>query len=290
MPSASIERIADKADVQRMKLNSGFRRLLLLSPPHARIPASFQSVSYDPERYTALLHQTQRLRGAIYLEDGAIDESRLTNGRHVVESDRHSWHLLVLDAEGGICGCTRYRHHESGVQFGSLAVSESSLASCSAWGAKVRSAVDEELTLSRALDLPFVEVGGWAVAEPIRNTVEALRMVLASYALFRTFGGAVGLATATARHSSASILRRIGGRPLEYSGQSMPPYVDSQYNCRMEMLRFYSWAPNPRFDSWIAEIGREIQSTPVISGMPHELAWMNVASPVFSRQCPAESC
>jgi hypothetical protein len=267
-----------------MKLNPGFRRLLLLAPPHAQIPASFRSVSYDPERYSALLHQAQRLRGAIYLEDGAIDAARLTNGRHAVESDHFSWHLLVLGADGGICGCTRYRHHPSEVHFAGLAVSESSLASCSAWGVKVRYAVEEELTLSRSLHLPFVEVGGWAIAEEIRNTVEALRMVLAAYAFFRIFGGAVGLATATARHSSASILRRIGGRPLEYSGQSMPSYVDPQYNCQMEMLRFYSWAPNPRFNSWIGEIGREIESTSVVSGMAPELAWMNVTEPAFNTQ------
>jgi len=76
-------------------------------------------------------------------------------------------------------------------------------------------------------------------------------MVLAIYAFFRTLGGAVGLATATIRHSSASILRRIGGRtpaPQWPAGSLISRF---QYSCDMEMFAiFYSWAPNPRFD-WL---------------------------------------
>jgi len=208
----------------------------------------------------------QELRGAVYLADDAIDESRLIGGRHVVKSDIHSWHLLVLDRDGAVCACTRYRHHPARVQFSNLAVAESPLASCSLWGRKVRSAVENEVSLSRCMDLPFVELGGWAIASEIRYTVEALRMVLAAYAFFRIFGGAVGLATATVRHSSASILRRIGGQPLQHDDQQVPSYIDRQYKCAMEILRFYSWAPNARYDLWIREIEKDILSTPVISG------------------------
>ena len=268
-----------------MKLNPGFRSLLLLAPPGARIPDSFSGISCDPERHACLLQQTQTLRGTVYLEDGAIDRNHVIDGRHVAECDRHSWHLLVLDNAGKVCGCTRYRHHPSEVEFLQLHAAESSLASCAIWGTKVRTAVEEELALSRSLDLPFVEIGGWALAEEIRGTVEALRMVLASYAFFRTFGGAVGLATATVRHSSASILRRIGGRSLQYQGQSVPSYQDSAYNCSMEMLRFYSWAPNPHYDIWIREIGREIRNIPVVCGGFPEPVWMPLDSvPALNRR------
>lgn len=271
-----------------MKLNTGFRSLLLLAPPQARIPDSFRSVAHDPDRYEDLLHQTQALRGSIYLEDGAIHKGHLTAGRHVTRGDRHSWHLLVLDDAGKVCGCTHYRHHAPDVAFSQLTAAESSLALCSTWGDLTRTAVEEELALSRSLDLPFVEVGGWAMAEEIRGTVEALRMVLASYAFFRTFGGAVGLATATTRHSSASILRRIGGRPLKCMGQLIPSYLDSNYNCEMEMLRFYSWAPNPRYDGWIREIGWQILKIPVISCTPTIPAWMPLANPAINRQIRPE--
>jgi hypothetical protein len=248
-----------------MNLNPGFRSLVLLAPPQARIPASFTSVHHDPSSHGSLLRQAQTLRGSVYLEDGAVDRPHLVNGRHMVKSDSMSWHLVVLDEAQRVCGCTRYHHHPAGVEFSRLTAAESSLASCPEWGSRVRIAVEEELALSRSLGLPFVEIGGWALAHEIRATVEALRMVLAAYAFFRTLGGAVGLATATIRHSSASILRRIGGRPLEHKGIQVPSYQDPQYGCSMEMLRFYSWAPNPRYDYWIHEIGAEIRSIPVIT-------------------------
>jgi hypothetical protein len=262
-----------------MKLNPGFRSLALLAPPQAHIPGSFTSVRHDPFRHGSLLRQAQTLRGSVYLEDGAIDQSHMTDGRHIVSSDRKSWHLLVLDASDQVCACTRYHHHPAGVEFSRLTAAESSLASCSEWGSKVRSAVEEELALSRRMDLAFVEIGGWALAREIRGSVEALRMVLAAYAFFRTLGGAVGLATATIRHSSASILRRIGGRPLQHNGLQVPSYRDSQYSCSMEMLRFYSWAPNPRYDWWIREIGSEIRSIPVITAAMPQPAWLPIDHP-----------
>jgi hypothetical protein len=129
----------------------------------------------------------------------------------------------------------------------------------------MRAAVEDEMLLSEALDLPFVEIGGWALEAEIRGTVEALRMVLAAYAFSREFGGAVGLATATVRHSSASILRRIGGQPLEHEGEEVPAYADGHHNCDMQLLRFYSWALNPRYDMWIDQMAEEIREIAVVS-------------------------
>ncbi len=256
-----------------MKLNTVFRKLLLLAPAGARIPESLDQhkVSCNAKRHEDYLEEVQRLRGRIYLEDGAIPESALVDGRHVVESDCASWHLLVLDHEGKTCGCVRYRDHGGPVAFSQLTAARSSLASCPEWGGRMRSAVEEELQLSEALELPFVEIGGWALDPAIRGTVEALRMVLGAYAFSREFGGAVGLATATARHSSASILRRIGGQPLERGGETVPAYGDRQYNCQMELLRFHSWALNPRYDEWIEQMAEEIREVTVISaGAPVE--------------------
>lgn len=267
-----------------MKLNPGFRSLVLLAPPEASVPVSFTSVLHEPELHGSLLRQAQTLRGAVYLEDGAIDRPHLVNGRHIVTSDAKSWHLLVMDESNRIRGCTRYRRHPATVEFSGVAASESSLASCPEWGHRVREAVEEEMALSRSLNLPFIEIGGWALSPEIRGTVEALRMVLAAYAFFRALGGAVGLATATVRHSSSSILRRIGGRSLRHQGLSIPSYQDVQYGCRMEMLSFYSWAPNPRYDCWIREIGSEIRDIPVVTSNMAAPAWLPVTQPAISTQ------
>lgn len=189
----------------------------------------------------------------------------MRDGRHEVDADRHSWHLLVLGSRGQVSGCVRYRQHLSNTDISRTGIGDSSLASCPVWGRKLRSAVEEELALARVLQIPFIEMGGWAIDEGIRGTTEALRMVLAVYAFSREFGGAVGLATATVRHGSSSILRRIGGRSLKHAGLEMPPYDDPQYKCKMEVLRFYSWAPNERYDVWIREISKEIRSIPVLT-------------------------
>jgi hypothetical protein len=251
-----------------VKLNPVFRKLLLLAPGDAPVPASFKrhNIRCDRWRYADYLAETQELRGRIYREDGAIDSRQLTSGRHVVECDRTSWHLLVLDQTGKVRGCVRYRHHHEPAKLGfsELTAAQSSLASCSSWGGKMRAAVEDELLLSQALGLPFIEIGGWALDAEIRGSIEALRMVLAAYAFSREFGGAVGLATATVRHSSASILRRIGGRPLEHGGEEVPSYTDHHYNCTMEILRFYSWALNPRFDVWMDDVAREVRNIAVI--------------------------
>jgi len=262
-----------------MKLNPGFRALCLLPPARARIPASFRNVASDPQQHERLLQQMQRLRGSVYLEDGAISTADLSDGRHQVQSDRRSWHLLLLDSAGDVCGCIRYLLHSGDADFTQLIAAETPLASCKTWRTVLRSAVKTELELSRALDVPFIEVGGWAIKEELRKTVEALRMVLATYAFSRELGGAIGFTTATVRHSSSSILRRIGGLSLEADGATIPPYEDPMYNCRMEMLRFYSWAPNGRYGVWIRELGRILRSIPVVCTETQD--WSNWITPAY---------
>ncbi|MEO7145111.1 MAG: hypothetical protein ABI165_16560, partial [Bryobacteraceae bacterium] len=189
----------------------------------------------------------QALRGRLYLKDGAIEPWQLTDGRHRAAIDRGSWHLLVLDRDERVCGCARYREYSNDTVFSQLSVSSSTLARCKEWGGRLKAAVDSELAVAQTLELPFVELGGWALTETIRGTVEALRMALTTYALSQALGGGVGISTVTRRHCSASILARIGGRSLEHDGSEIPSYHDEQYKCEMEVLRFSSWAPNPRY-------------------------------------------
>jgi hypothetical protein len=55
------------------------------------------------------------------------------------------------------------------------------------------------------------------------------------------------MTTATARHASATILRRLGGAPLEADGEMIPSYFDPRYKCQMELLRFDSRRPSGRY-------------------------------------------
>jgi hypothetical protein len=123
----------------------------------------------------------------------------------------------------------------------------------------------------------------------IRCTTEALKSVLAIYAFATLQGGGLGIGTATERNGSSSILRRLGGRPLEWDGCALPPYFDDKFGCRMEILRFDSRCPSSRYAGAILELRSEIARLPVICPCPDN-KWRGIAGdsiPAFAdRQDP----
>jgi hypothetical protein len=244
---------------------SASRSLLLLAPSQRAVPATFGIIESNRNRYEDLLACTQQFRGRVYLEDGAIKPWQLIEGQHRLDVDQGSWHVLALDQGGQVCGCVRYKEYPFGTCYEDLSVSRSSLALSEDWSSLLRRAVQAELALSKCLDYPLSEVGGWALAEEIRGTAEALRLALAAYALTRELGGAIGLSTVTRRHGSASILRRMGGRSLKVQGLELPAYYDPQYECEMEILRFCSSSPNPRYSIWIDEMKSALRAAPVVT-------------------------
>ena len=243
---------------------STIRKLALVAPRLAHIPAFSNRVA-NTHRCRDMIRKVQTLRGGVYLHDGAITANHLRDGRHDVDLDWRSWHILIQDEHSQVLGCARYTPFSSARKFSDLTVSKSSLAQCPKWGSKLEAAVESEMDLARRKNVPYVELGGWALADSIRGTGEALRMVLAIYGLAQVLGGVVGITTATKRHSSASILRRIGGFSLENGGLELPPYFDDQYSCEMEVLRFHSWAPNPRYLQGIERIKGQLRTMPVLT-------------------------
>src|SRR6202451_4193484 len=133
---------------------------------------------------------------------------------------------------------------------------------------RMREAVEAELDCARRRGVWYVELGGWAVCESLRCTTEAIRTLLTVYALSQVRGGAVGLSSATTRHHSSSILRRIGGRPLKAKGVEVSPYYDAQYACEMELLSFDSESPNQRYAGWIRDCREVLHQLPVVVGAP----------------------
>jgi hypothetical protein len=241
------------------------RRLMLLAPSSTRIPASFNRWRVDYARHLNLLHEIQRFRGQVYVQDGAILESSLIDGRHHSHVDDFSWHLMVLNAQNRVCGCVRFHEHSRIPVLSELNAVRCALARSSEWSGTLFSALEAELAFSAGLELPIVEVGGWAVGEEVRGTTEALRIALGTYAFWQMFGGAVCVSTATRRHCASSILRRIGGRALAFEGVDLPPYYDPQYDCEMEILKFYSWSPNPRYTPWIEQMKEELSQIAIVA-------------------------
>ena len=240
--------------------------LVLLAPTGCFIPESFTRRYDDRTRHARWLSEAQRVRGSIYLADGAVQASQLTkDGRHVQRTDYDSWHLLAVDGNGEVQGCARYRHLTGNVGFDDLGVRESWLARCDQWGASLRAAVESEIVRAKQDGKAFSEVGGWAIVPEKRCTTEALRIALATYSLARILGGCVGITTATERHRSSSMLRRIGGRSLEYGGTDLPSYYDPQYRCQMEVLRFDSSSPDASCSGWVEQLSKRLAAVPVVA-------------------------
>ena len=265
-------------------------RLLLVAPPHACLPDGFHNIRSDTAGRDLYLAAMQRLRGRAYLEDGAIEPRQISSGgRHCMAIDDESWHLLGLDSSGAVCGCVRYYAHDSQARFTDLSVRRSAIAACESWGGKFRSAVEAELQRARSGNLSYVEVGGWAIAPERRCTAEALRTALATYSLARILGGCIGITTATVRHHSSSILRRIGGSSLQLAGTAIPPYYDPQYGCDMEVLRFDSAFPAPQYSRQVDELVGEVFDVPVMCARLPRTLWPGAMLPELSAMRPPTS-
>jgi len=246
------------------KQSSCSRSMVLLAPRGACLHAFSGPVTFSDSLHSRLIGKVQRLRGDVYLKDGALHPSRLTrSGRHFSPFDKHSWHLLTVRSDGAVLGCIRFLRHPNTITSEQLRVAGAPLARSRDWRASFFSSLDCEIEAARQSDFSYVEIGGWALAQELRGTREALQIVLSTYALAQLQGGALGITTATERNGSASILRRLGGRPLEWGGAAVPPYFDRTYNCGMQVLRFDSRRPSERYASSVDSLKRRITHLPV---------------------------
>ncbi len=262
------------------------RSFVLLAPANEPLEDFRGGLTVSRDLHSHLLDEMQRFRGRMYLADGAIEARDLDAwGRHVQPADSRSWHLLMLGSMGRVIGCTRFRRYSLPVSWGQLTIRQAPIALSDEWGFKFRKSVDAELTAADGAGFSYVEVGGWAIANEIRGTFMALKTVLATYAWSQLLGGALGITTATERNESAGILRRLGGRPLTCDGVDLPPYYDERYRCMMEVLRFDSREPNPRYGSMLDELREEVAAAPVFcAASPREdrhKQWLPQAFPLF---------
>jgi hypothetical protein len=237
----------------------------ILPPSRLSVPGIFHNVHVDDHRHYDMMAEMQRLRGRVYEADGAIHPAELTaDGRHKLSVDERSWHVLSLDARGQVVACLRYLEESHASGFDALYVRHAALSRCPIRGQRFRRAVELEMRRARHVPIGFGEVGGWAVAEDYRWTPESLRIVLATYALLELLGSCAGVATATFRHSSASILQRIGLTALWADGEEMAPYHDPLYGCLMQVLQFDSRSPSPKYRGWILDLCGDLTTAPVV--------------------------
>lgn len=245
-------------------INSLDRRLVLLAP-QSSVPAFFKNVVTDSGLHRQFVRNMQKLRGSVYLNDGALGREQLTSdGLHETDEDDKSWHLLMVDDHQQVTGCAWYLEHDNSARVEDLRVRNCPLARMARWREQLWKGVESELARARREHIRYAEVGGWAVSKESRCTSEGLVLALAGYSLGRLRGGCLGITTATVRHCSSSILRRLGGAPLEANGAPVPAYYDPRYKCEMEILRFDSRHPTAKFGHLIDGLRDKMATVPVI--------------------------
>jgi hypothetical protein len=250
-------------------------RLVLLAP-NTSIPSFFKQVNTDSERHRELIRDMQKLRGAIYFHDGALGRDQLSpDGLHETTEDERSWHLLMLDQHQRVTGCAWYLQHDSTVRVEDLRVRCCPLARMPEWRDKLWAGVQSELERARRERIRYAEVGGWAVKKESRSMSDGLVLALAGYGLGRIAGGCLGITTATVRHCSSAILRRIGGSSLHADGAEVPSYYDPRYKCEMEILRFDSRHPSAMYAGLIEQVREKMAHVPVIAQLPSHAAFQS---------------
>ena len=244
---------------------TGIKRQSLWLAPRAIDPGLFTKIIRDRSAHRDRLAETQRLRGQIFMQIGAVDTAQLSeDGRHIEAADDQSWHLLTLDANERVVACMRYLPHPSDANFSDLTISRSSLAHSRIWGQELRMAVETDLHAAKERGCSYVEVGGWAISEALRCTTEALRTIATTYAFGQLCGGGLGITTANTRSCSATILKRVGGQRLQHRGTELPVYYEEHYRKELEVLRFDAFRPNPRYRKWIEACRSYLAQIPVI--------------------------
>jgi len=83
----------------------------------------------------------QKLRGSVYLRDGAVSRKQLSpKGLHETVEDEKSWHLLMVNSHQ-VTGCAWYLEHENTVPVHHLRVRHCPLAKLDQWREKLWKAV-----------------------------------------------------------------------------------------------------------------------------------------------------
>jgi hypothetical protein len=210
----------------------------------------------------------------------------LQDGRHCTPEDTQSWHLLMIDAQRRVTACAWYLLHERPPAAQDLQrVRDTPLARAEGSCTTLWSAVEEELERARRAGMKYAELGGWAVTEAARGTTDTFILALSTFGLGRALGGALGLTTATVRHCSSTILRRLGGLSLRACDEEIPPYYDPRYKCEMELLRFDSRKPSAKYLSLIEMLQEQLPRVSVIlpaaaeGSASMDLSWSSLLDP-----------
>lgn len=239
-------------------------RLVLLAPP-GKLSPHFHRIVRDPAEHARRCRDVQLLRGGVYLRDGALRPQDLTSdGLHRTPEDEQSWHVLMVDGQGRLEACIWYLEHDNSVSLDDLRARTCPLALRAGTRDQFREAVETEIALARKEGIRYAESGGWAVSEESRLGTDGLVLALSAFSLGNISGGVRALSTATSRHCSTRILQRLGGSPLAHNGEAIPSYFDPKHRCDMDVLRFDSRRPDPKYLGLVRLLEKQLANVPVV--------------------------
>ncbi len=235
---------------------SGKLKFKVLAPSRQEVPKSVTHDVLSSREHSQLMYDLQRLRGSAYRECEGMAATLLPDGRHWHRLDASSWHIVVQDADDDVVGCARYRRISA---FDELLCRKAVVATSNETGPIFKAEFEQQVANARKRGLHYGEAGGWAVSKEARCSTAAINIALMSFALAEWLGGGLGLTTATTRHHSSSILRRIGGTPLA----GFKPYFEPMFGDEIELLQFDIAKLEPRYLVKLEDMRARLLSTPI---------------------------
>jgi hypothetical protein len=248
--------------------------LCLIASDTRQVPGSFSNVQENNRLHATLLREVQRLRGRVYVRDGAIPPSSLdSQGRHVSPHDNTAWHIVLREESGRVLGSIRvtlYCHADGPIPLDSLHVARL-LERCPASSRPdYLVALTDFIGKSRQAMPCFFEAAGLVVAPEVRSPSVTPVIMASICSLSLAFGGAWGTGAATNRHNTAAMWKRYGGFPLPYGAGTLRPYYDDYHGCEMEILGFSTDRLHPVLAPTVSDIETALRSIPVITSSSTE--------------------
>jgi hypothetical protein len=201
------------------------------------------------------ISEVQRFRGRVYFADSAIPASALDEkGRHSQDFDFENYHLCLRKLDGRIVACLRMRLHERAAEVRDLWLHDLITRMHPELTESCYAALNSLFELSKRDNVRIGEVGGWAVDAEFRNQRVSTLLPIAGWSLYQLIGDALVVASATTRHHSSAILKRIGGFALMLEDEQLPSFMDDFHGCEMELLGFDSRRPDPKYKKLVAEL------------------------------------
>jgi hypothetical protein len=257
-PQGAVHRLSKRGHVIERNSTIGKLRFKILAPFLSEVPDTLTRANVDARAHSKSIFDIQLLRGTVYREYGPIASQLLPDGRHYQSADAECWHILLETDGGRVLGCSRYRPVQGGSE--QLAACNSALAHSHRYGPLLKSAIEMQMAQALKHNVQFGEAGMWALRPEVRCSTAAVNIALMTFVLAEKLGGGLGITTATTRHHSAAILRRLGGRRLG----DLPAYYEPRYGCVIEILHFTLANLHTQYSLRLARLKQEIHDVDII--------------------------